>query len=74
MSINSTTRFSDRVDNYIKYRPGYPAEMISYIKSEILPKNLDDIFVADIGSGTGIFTESLLEMGLTVFAVEPNAR
>lgn len=73
MSNNNTTRFSDRVDNYIKYRPGYPAEMISYIELEILPKNLTGINVADVGSGTGILTKSLLEMGLNVYAVEPNA-
>jgi SAM-dependent methyltransferase len=31
-----------------------------------------DSVVADIGSGTGILTELLLETGATVFAVEPN--
>ncbi|NOS84478.1 MAG: class I SAM-dependent methyltransferase [Ignavibacteria bacterium] len=67
---NSTTRFSDRVENYIKYRPGYPAEMIDYLKSEGILKS--DSIIADIGSGTGISAELLLENGNTVYGVEPN--
>ena len=70
MSTNSTTRFSDRVENYIKYRPGYPAEIIDYLKSEGILKN--DSMIADIGSGTGISTELFLKNGNTVYAIEPN--
>ena len=25
---NATSRFSDRVENYVRYRPGYPAEAL----------------------------------------------
>lgn len=67
---NSTTRFSNRVENYIKYRPDYPAEVL-----ETLVINCDlnaSSVVADIGSGTGIFTKVLLEKAKEVFAVEPN--
>ncbi|MCI0449634.1 MAG: class I SAM-dependent methyltransferase [Chlorobi bacterium] len=67
---NSTTRFSDKVENYIKYRPHYPAEVINYLKSEKILK--DDSVIADIGSGTGISTEMFLKNGNTVHAVEPN--
>jgi SAM-dependent methyltransferase len=63
-----TERFSDRVENYAKYRPDYPAAMLQYlVKSIPAPAR-----VADIGAGTGILTAQLLEAGYEVFAVEPN--
>lgn len=67
---NPTTRFSDRVDNYIKYRPSYPVEILEVLRNQcgLTP----DALVADIGSGTGILTKLLLESGNKVFAVEPN--
>ncbi len=63
-------RFSDRVENYIKYRPGYPDEIIPTLQLEIglMP---DDV-VADIGSGTGLSAKVFLENGNTVYGVEPN--
>jgi SAM-dependent methyltransferase len=70
MSIETTHRFADRVDNYIKYRPNYPQEMFDHLLSQhIITKNS---VVADIGSGTGISAEPFLKLGLEVFAVEPN--
>jgi SAM-dependent methyltransferase len=66
-----TARFSDRVENYVRYRPGYPAEVSALLRSEC---GLDPAHkVADVASGTGIFTRLLLENGNHVFAVEPNA-
>jgi SAM-dependent methyltransferase len=67
---NSTTRFSDRVANYIKYRPGYPPQVLETLVREC-GLNAGSI-VADIGSGTGIFTKVLLSAAKQVFAVEPN--
>ena len=67
---NNTERFSDRVENYIKYRPGYPQEVLMYLKERI-NFNSDKI-VADIGSGTGISAEMFLQNGNKVYAVEPN--
>ncbi len=68
---NSVDRFSDRVESYIRYRPGYPQELLDYLFEAC---NLDkDSSVADIGSGTGIFTRLLLDKQLWVSAVEPNA-
>jgi len=69
---NATTRFSGRVANYVRYRPGYPPEVIRCLADEfsLRPEHR----VADLGSGTGIFTEVLLEAGHTVYAVEPNVR
>jgi SAM-dependent methyltransferase len=67
---NSTTRFSDRVEDYVKYRPHYPAALLSYLR-EVYQFNKEWV-VADIGSGTGISTELFLAHGNTVYAVEPN--
>lgn len=67
---NATSRFSDRVDNYVRYRPGYPPEVLEMLKVECgLTSNH---VIADIASGTGIWTRMLLENGNPVFAVEPN--
>ncbi len=67
---NSTTRFSDRVENYVKYRPHYPKEIITYLKKNIGFN--EHKIVADIGSGTGISTELFLENGNRVYGIEPN--
>ena len=70
MDSNSTTRFTDRVENYIKYRPSYPADVIEYLKSEGILKG--DTVIADIGSGTGLSAEMFLKNGNSVYGVEPN--
>src|SRR6266436_7462908 len=71
MSQSPTARFSDRVENYVRYRPGYPPEVLDLLRAEcgLRPSHV----VADIASGTGAFTRLLLENGNSVFAVEPNA-
>lgn len=63
-------RFSNRVENYIKYRPGYPDEIIPSLQLEI-GLTYEDI-IADIGSGTGLSAKLFLEHGNTVYGVEPN--
>ena len=65
-----TQRFSSRVDNYVRYRPGYPAAVLDLLKK--MCGLTPDSMIADIGSGTGIFTRMLLENGNRVFGVEPN--
>lgn len=67
---NATSRFSDRVENYIRYRPGYPLEALQVLEREC--ELTDESVVADIASGTGIWTRMLLEHGNPVFGVEPN--
>jgi len=67
---DSTLRFSSRVENYIKYRPGYPTGVIETLARECGLTN--ESVVADIGSGTGILTELFLKNGNRVFGVEPN--
>jgi len=68
--MDSTQRFSSRVENYLKYRPRYPQAVIETLKQtcQLTPAAR----VADIGSGTGILTELFLQNGNPVFAVEPN--
>jgi SAM-dependent methyltransferase len=68
--IDNTNRFSDRVDNYIKYRPGYPVDVILYLEQNM---GLDASWtIADVGSGTGISTEMFLSNSNKVYAIEPN--
>ncbi len=69
-ALNATQRFSSRVNDYVLYRPGYPREIIELLKSEC--GLTADSVIADIASGTGIFTRMLLENGNRVFGVEPN--
>jgi SAM-dependent methyltransferase len=69
-ATNSTTRFSSRVDDYVKYRPTYPIEILDLLADRC--GFTQDSSVADIGSGTGILTKLFLENGNTVVGVEPN--
>ncbi|HEX8816489.1 MAG TPA: class I SAM-dependent methyltransferase [Terriglobales bacterium] len=68
---DSTQRFSSRVDDYVRFRPSYPAGAIEILRREC--GLTSDSAVADVASGTGIFTKLLLENGNRVFGVEPNA-
>ncbi|MFX1356803.1 MAG: class I SAM-dependent methyltransferase [Promethearchaeota archaeon] len=69
--LNPKTRFSSRVENYIKYRPGYPLEIISFLTEKGILKKKS--VIADIGSGTGILSEIFLKNGNLVYGIEPNA-
>jgi SAM-dependent methyltransferase len=68
--LSSTERFSSRVENYIKYRPSYPPALLELLRVKCALAQTSS--VADVGAGTGILTELLLETGAEVFAVEPN--
>ena len=68
---DSTRRFSSRVGNYVRYRPGYPSAVLDLLKNECGLSAAS--VIADIASGTGIFTRMLLENGNRVYGVEPNA-
>jgi SAM-dependent methyltransferase len=71
MDSSPTKRFSNRVENYVKYRPDYPREILSLLRERI---GLNDSWkIADIGSGTGLSARMFLELGNEVFGVEPNA-
>ena len=69
MSSN-TSRFDGRADNYVSFRPTYPTEILDTIISSCSLEPGSP--VADIGSGTGIFSSLLLDRELNVYAVEPN--
>ncbi len=68
--MDAKDRFSDRVENYVKYRPNYPVEIIPFLRDAtgLMPTWT----VADVGSGTGILTRLFLDYGNRVFGVEPN--
>jgi SAM-dependent methyltransferase len=66
-----TQRFSSRVANYVRYRPSYPAEVLNILQKEC--GLTAAAVIADVASGTGIFTRMLLENGNRVFGIEPNA-
>ena len=67
---DSTNRFSNRVENYVRYRPGYPPEVLEILKQEI---GLAPTWkIADLGSGTGISADLFLRNGNAVYGVEPN--
>lgn len=69
-SLDPTGRFTNRVANYVKYRPSYPEAVIDFFRETLGLRTTDHI--ADVGSGTGIFAGLLLEQGYTVTGVEPN--
>lgn len=68
--MEPTRRFSDRVENYARYRPSYPVEVLDLLEAECGLR--DGARVADVGSGTGILSRLLLECGAFVHGVEPN--
>ncbi len=63
-------RFSNRVADYVRYRPGYPPAVLDLLRTEcgLRPEHV----IADIGSGTGLLSELFLKNGNRVFGVEPN--
>ncbi len=71
MDVDATTLFSDRVADYVAFRPRYPAGVFTYFKEELRVPLMGQ--VADLGSGTGIFAAQLVDAGYRVTAVEPNA-
>jgi SAM-dependent methyltransferase len=68
--MDSTQRFSSRVDNYVRYRPSYPPAVLDTLRTAcgLTPSAV----IADIGSGTGLLSELFLRNGNQVFGVEPN--
>lgn len=68
---DATTRFSNRVADYVRYRPSYPEDLINTLATEAGLQS--DSIVADVGSGTGISANLFLRFGCTVYGIEPNA-
>src|SRR5512137_1658228 len=67
---DSKRRFSNRVADYVRYRPGYPSAIRDVLRTEcgLRPGHV----IADIGSGTGFLSELFLKNGNRVYGVEPN--
>jgi SAM-dependent methyltransferase len=70
MSNDPTKRFSSRVSDYVRYRPGYPPAVLALLESECGLNASSE--VADVGSGTGLLSELFLRHGNRVYGVEPN--
>lgn len=68
--MDNTQKFTNKVENYVRYRPSYPKQFIRYLMDEIGLS--EDKTVADVGAGTGILTKLLAPNAGTVYAVEPN--
>jgi len=64
-------RFTNRVENYIKYRPDYPREVIEHLTTNCALTS--DAVIADVGCGPGQSSRMFLENGNRVIGVEPNA-
>ena len=69
--MNPQERFSDRAEDYAKYRPSYPEVAIDCILNGL--DKPERLIAADIGAGTGISSRLLAERGVKVIAIEPNA-
>jgi SAM-dependent methyltransferase len=68
--LDPTGRFSSRVDDYSRYRPSYPPEIIPLLERECGLKSSS--IVADVGSGTGLLAKPFLDFGCRVIGIEPN--
>ena len=65
-----TTRFTDRAEDYARFRPDYPAAAIDCVLAGLgAPTRLR---AADVGAGTGISARRLAERRVRVLAIEPN--
>lgn len=68
-----TRRFSDRVEHYVRARPGYPASVVAFLEAVTGLNFTAETVVVDVGSGTGLSSELFLRRGASVVGVEPNA-
>jgi SAM-dependent methyltransferase len=71
LATDPRQRFSNRVEDYVRYRPAYPRAILDLLREEcgLVPESV----VADIGSGTGLLTQLFIGNGNLVYGVEPNA-
>ena len=69
--MDNTGKFTGKGAVYAAARPRYAEGLVAYLAGEVglAPGAL----VADVGSGTGIFSKQLLDAGFRVVGVEPNA-
>ena len=65
-----TKRFSDRVSDYVNYRPSYPDQIVPDLAS--FCHLTSHSVIADVGAGTGKLTELFINDNYSVTAIEPN--
>lgn len=63
-------RFNGKAALYEQFRPGYPLSFFKELITQLVKKK--DPIIADIGAGTGIFTNVLSNISQKLIAVEPN--
>ena len=64
-------KFDQKGGIYSKAHPSYPDELFAYLKEhDFISKST---VAADIGSGTGIFSEKLCPYVSRIFVIEPNS-
>jgi SAM-dependent methyltransferase len=71
-AIDSTKRFGSRARDYAAYRPAYPGRAV-----DAALEGLGDpakLTIADVGAGTGISARLFADRGVSVIAIEPNAK
>lgn len=68
--MNNKTLFNGKSELYAKARPSYADELFEFM-TNTLHICSNSIF-ADVGSGTGIFTEQLIKNSYYVYGIEPN--
>jgi ubiquinone/menaquinone biosynthesis C-methylase UbiE len=64
-------RFSNRVADYVRYRPSYPPALRDLLSRECGLR--PDHVIADVASGTGLLSKLFLDHGNRLYGVEPNA-
>jgi len=68
--MNAKQRFSNRVDDYVNYRPDYPHKCAEFVlRTFALDENA---VIADVGSGTGKFSKLFDGRKGRIFGIEPN--
>lgn len=67
---NPIARFSDRAEDYARYRPHYSPDVVKALQQAcgLRPEHI----IADVGCGTGMLAEIFLDNGNPVIGVEPN--
>ena len=66
-----TARFSDRAEDYAKYRPHYSHDVADALRTACRLRS--EHLIADVGCGPGLLAEIFLDNGNRVIGVEPNA-
>ena len=69
-TCDPVARFSDRADDYVKYRPHYSPQVVKALQQAcgLCPQHV----IADVGCGSGLLAEIFLQNGNRVVGVEPN--